>query len=128
MTMKIDDAQLVLLSAAARREDRCLEPPTGLTLAKVKRAAAKLLAPALVKEAKARNAMPVWRRDEDTGGAVALKITAAGLKAIAVEPDEGEGGEIEFGEQREVKARPSKGRIDVPPEAPRADANGGDVQ
>ncbi len=127
MTTKFDDAQLVLLNAAARREDRCLEPPTGPTLAKVKRAAAKLLAAGLVKEAKARKAMPVWRRDEETGEAVALKITAAGLKAIAVEPDEGEGGEIELGEQGGVKAKPSTRPTDASAEAPTADADGSDL-
>ena len=32
--------------------------------------------------------MPVWRRDEETGKAYSLKMTAAGLKAIAMD-DEG---------------------------------------
>jgi hypothetical protein len=31
--------------------------------------------------------MPVWRRDEDAGRAFSLKLTVAGLKAVATDED-----------------------------------------
>ena len=48
---------------------------------------AKLVTAGLVKEIKAKAGMAVWRRDEAVGQAYALKLTAAGAKAIAI--DEG---------------------------------------
>ncbi len=43
----------------------------------------------LVKEVRARKDAPLWRRDEETERPFALKLTAAGLKAIAsVSPDD----------------------------------------
>ena len=45
-----------------------------------------------MREAKAKAGMPVWRRDDD-GNGFALKLTAAGLKAIAIEDDRGPAGE-----------------------------------
>ena len=50
--------------------------------------AMKLIAAGLVKEVKAKAGTPVWRRDEQTGQPYALKLTAAGAKAIAVNPDD----------------------------------------
>jgi hypothetical protein len=54
----------------------------------VKRAAGKLLSEGLVQEVRAHKDAPVWRRDEDSDLAFALKLTAAGLKAIACGADE----------------------------------------
>ena len=48
--------------------------------------ATKLIAAGLVKEVKAKAGTPVWRRDEQNGQSYALKLTAAGAKAIAVDP------------------------------------------
>lgn len=84
---KLTDTQLVLLSAASQREDRCLVPPKNLKGGAAQKVAAKLLATGLVREIKAKTGMEAWRRDEETGQACSLKLTAAGLKAIAV--DEG---------------------------------------
>ena len=39
----------------------------------------------LVREIKAKAGMEVWRRDLETGQAYSLKLTVAGLKAIAVD-------------------------------------------
>ena len=91
MSNKLTDTQLVLLSAASQREDHCLTPPTGARLGPAKKAAAKLLEAGLVKEVRARKDAPVWRRDEDVDQAFALKLTAAGLKAIAAEAREDSG-------------------------------------
>jgi chromosome segregation and condensation protein ScpB len=84
MSVKLTDAQLVVLSAAAQREDICLTAPDktrGAILTKVSEKLAKL---GLVREVRAKAGMPVWRRD-DAGRSYALKLTAAGLKAIAID-------------------------------------------
>jgi hypothetical protein len=85
MTIKLTDAQLVMLSAAAQREDHCLTAPDKLKGAIVAKVGQKLLKLGLVREVRTKAGMPVWRRDD--AGSFALKLTAAGLKAIAV--DEG---------------------------------------
>jgi hypothetical protein len=88
MSIKLTDTQLVMLSAAAMREDRCLTLSPSLRGAQVRKTGEKLIKAGLVREVKAKPSSPVWRRDDETGLAYALKLTAAGAKAIAV--DEGE--------------------------------------
>src|SRR6516225_9892358 len=88
MSIKLSDTQLALLSAASQRDDQYLAPPTGPRLGPAKRAAGKLLTEGLVQEVRARKDAPVWRRDEESDQAFALKLTAAGLKAIARGADE----------------------------------------
>ena len=83
MSIKLTDTQVALLSAASQREDHCLTPQTGARSGPARKAAARLLEAGLVKEARARKDAPVWRRDEDSGQAFSLRLTAAGLKAIA---------------------------------------------
>ena len=87
MSIKLTDTQLVMLSAAARRDDRCLVAPQNLKGGAMHKVAAKLVTAGLVKEVKAKAGMAIWRRDDAIGQAYALKLTAAGAKAIAV--DEG---------------------------------------
>ena len=89
MTIKLNDTELVMLSAAARRDDRCLVAETGVKGVDARKVAAKLISAGLVREIKAKGGGPAWRRDEATGQSYALKLTAAGAKAIAVDPDEG---------------------------------------
>jgi hypothetical protein len=93
MSIKFNDTQLVLLSGASQRDDRCLAPPAGPKRSQAQRAVAKLLEAELVKEIRAKEGAPIWRRDEQTGHTYALKLTAAGVKAIAVDetpPSQGE--------------------------------------
>ena len=93
MSSKLNDTQLVLLSAASQRDDRCLVPPAGPKRGPAERAIAKLLEAGIVKEIRAKAGAPIWRRDEETGQTYALKLTAAGAKAITVDetgPSEGE--------------------------------------
>ena len=90
MSLKLTDAQLVMMSAAAQREDRCLASPETMKGAVVGKAGAKLVKLGFAREILAKPGTPLWRRDE-TGRSFALKLTAAGLKAIAV--DEGPQGE-----------------------------------
>ena len=87
-SIKLTDAQLLILSAASRREDRCLTAPKNLKRPAAEKLAAKLLAARLVREIKAKPNMPVWRRDEDAGRVFALNLTAAGLKAVATKEDD----------------------------------------
>ena len=84
MSVKLTDAQLVMMSAAAQREDRCLAAPETMKGAVVSKAGAKLVKLGFAREIHAKPGTPLWRRDE-TGRSVALKLTTAGLKAIAVD-------------------------------------------
>jgi hypothetical protein len=64
MRVKLTDAQLVIMSAAAQRENRCLELPDTMRGAVVGKVSAKLLKLGLVREIRAKAGIPVWRRDE----------------------------------------------------------------
>ena len=102
MSVKLTDAQFVMMSGAAQRKDRCLLAPTtvrGATLGKVSAKLAKL---GLAREIGAKPGAPIWRRDDAERG-YALKLTAAGLKAIAVY--EGAQDKIEPSEAREPQAK-----------------------
>ncbi len=88
MSVKLNDTQLVLLSAASQREDHYLTLPSGTRLAPARKAANKLLAAGFVREVRARGDAPLWHRDEETERAYALKLTAAGLKAIAADTED----------------------------------------
>lgn len=87
MSIKLTDTQLVMLSAAAQRDDRCLIPSKNLKGGAAQKVTAKLVAAGFAKEIKAKAGAPVWRRDEETGQNYALKMTAAGAKAIAIDED-----------------------------------------
>ena len=84
MSIKLTDTQLVLLSAAARREDLCLVAPPTLKGGTAQKVASKLISAGFVKEVKAK---AVIRSGDGTrvGASYALKLTAAGAKAIAVD-------------------------------------------
>jgi hypothetical protein len=85
MSIKLTDTQLVLLGAAAQRKDLCLVAPPTLKGATAQKVASKLISAGFVKEVKAKASDPIWRRDEESGASYALKLTAAGAKAIAVD-------------------------------------------
>jgi hypothetical protein len=102
MSIKLTDTQIVMLSAAAQRDDRCLAAPRNLKGGAAQKVAAKLIDGGLAKEIKAKPGAPVWRQDEQTGQSFALKLTAAGAGAIAIDdssaPDatrEGSGGRVQ---------------------------------
>ena len=82
---KITDTQFAILSEASQRKDRCLIAPKTVKAAGALKVAAKLLKAGLVREIKAKTGMEAWRRDEETGQAYSLKLTDAGLKAIAAD-------------------------------------------
>jgi hypothetical protein len=132
MSIKLTDSQLVMLSAAAQREDRCLVAPKTLNGAAVQKVANKLISARLVEEIEAEAGAPIWRRDDETGDAYALKLTAAGAKAIgndeSVEPENAgnETGPLENRDQATVSSEVEAGeapqlRVPAPagPSAPR---------
>ena len=102
MSVKLTDAQLVMMSAAAQRKDRCLSAPATIKGAALSKVSAKLAKLGLAREIEAKPGAPIWRRD-DAGQGYALKLTAAGLKAIAV--DEGSQDAIEPGEAPQPQAK-----------------------
>jgi hypothetical protein len=84
-TIKLSDTQRQLLSVAAQREDRCLTRPASLRGAQIAKLSETLIAAGYAREVRAKASTPVWRQDGETGAAFALKLTAAGAKAIAME-------------------------------------------
>jgi hypothetical protein len=111
MSIKLTDTQLVLLGAAAQRKDLCLVAPPTLKGATAQKVASKLISAGFVKEVKAKAGDPIWRRDEESGVSYALKLTAAGAKAIVVddaaEPEDA-GEESNTLANRDQAAIPSK--------------------
>ena len=96
MSIKLTDTQLVMLSAAAQREDRCIVASPSLKGAAAQKIATKLAAAGLAKEIKAKPGAHVWRCDHANGQAYALTLTAAGLKAIVVEDAEAIEAEVQI--------------------------------
>ena len=62
---KLTDTQLVLLSAAAQRQDGAIDPAGEPKGGVAKKAISKLLTDGLVEEVPAGGMLPVWRRDDD---------------------------------------------------------------
>jgi hypothetical protein len=85
MSIKLTDTQIAMLNAAARRADRCLVAPRNLKGGAAQKVAAKPIDGGLAKEIKAKRGAPVWRQDEQAGLSFALKLTAAGARAIAID-------------------------------------------
>lgn len=84
---KLIDTQLVLLSAAAQREDRMVVPPSNLKGPTATKILKPLLRSRFVEEVSAKNGYPIYRRDPEHG-AIALRVTDKGLSVIGVEPQE----------------------------------------
>ncbi len=87
MSTKLSESVHALLSAASRRQDLIVEPPKGARGSAARKQLAVLLTAGLVKEIKARAGLAAWREDEKTKQAFALRVTAAGVKAIASRDD-----------------------------------------
>ena len=116
MSVKLTDAQLVMMTAAAQRKDRCLSAPATLKGAALSKVSAKLVKLGLACEIGAKPGAPIWRRD-DAGQGCALKLTAAGLKAIAV--DEGSQDGIEPDEAPQQNGSPEEGGLPARVAGPR---------
>ena len=80
MSIKLTDKQLMMLSAAAQRDDRGLVAPAHVTGAGPQKAGGKLIAAGLVKEVKAKAGAPIWRRDVETGALIRAADRWRGLR------------------------------------------------
>jgi hypothetical protein len=85
MSIKLTDTQLMMLSAAAQRNDRYLVAAPNLKVAAAQKIATKLIGAGLVREIRAKAGAPVWRRDDDAELSYALRLTTAGANAIAID-------------------------------------------
>jgi hypothetical protein len=83
MAAKLSETQTALIRAASQRDDRLFTFPEGRGKAAALQAVKPLLAAGLAREVRARGEAPIWRRDKNSHHAFALKLTAAGAKAIA---------------------------------------------
>jgi uncharacterized protein DUF3489 len=116
----LTDTQLVILSAASQRDDCAVELPTNVKGQAARKVVDKLIRAGLLEEVRAGGSLPVWRRDDDSG-AMALRITETGLKAIDVEDKETAAAEEPSvrhapnpeAEKPAPKALPSRTRISV---------------
>ena len=88
---KLTDTQLLILSKGAQRGDHAVEPPSELKAAAAQKVIRKLIKDGLLAEATGGPDLPIWRREED-GRPVSLLITAAGLDAIGIAPEDREEG------------------------------------
>src|SRR5438105_37007 len=107
--MKLTDTQLVVLSAAAQREDRGIELAPKLKGGAAQKLVRKLLSECLIEEVHAAGSLPVWRRNEDNQP-LALRITKLGLAAIRVDES---AAQPEAKEARET-AQPADLALDKP--------------
>ena len=83
---RLTDAQLIILSAASRRDDRGVELPANINGEAARKAVDKLIRGSLLEEVHAAGSLPVWRRDDESRP-MALRITKNGLDTIAVEDE-----------------------------------------
>lgn len=82
-TIKLTDVQLVALSAASQRADRCIAPPEHLKGGAVAKFTGSLLSKGVADEIAAAPGIPIIRRDGDR--TFAPVITAAGFAARGIE-------------------------------------------
>jgi hypothetical protein len=106
---RLTDTQLIILSVASRREDRGVELPANVKGEAARKVVNKLIRAGLLEEVQAGGALPVWRRDDDSG-AMALRITKNGLAAIDVDDDV-------TAAPKETSIRPAPAREVEPPAA-----------
>src|SRR5262245_11034233 len=78
---RLTDTQLVILSAASRRDDRAVELPANGKDEAARKAIDKLIRAGLLEEVGTDGSLPVWRRDIENRP-MALRITQSGLDAI----------------------------------------------
>ena len=82
---KLTDTQLVILSSAAKRQDRGVLLPERLKGQAARNTVERLISRGLIEEVRATGELPVWRHDDQ--GRYGLRITRAGLCAIGIEPE-----------------------------------------
>ena len=80
MNFKLTPTQCNMLSVAAQREDRCLEPAATKTDRTARTVGSRLIEAGYARELKARGSQPIWRHDKESNHGYALKLTASGMK------------------------------------------------
>jgi hypothetical protein len=80
---KLTDSQLIVLSAAAAREDGLAVVPAKMNKAAASKVGSSLVVRKLMREVKAKRGTPVWWEDAN-GRPTSLIITKAGRNAIGV--------------------------------------------
>ena len=88
--MKLTDTQLVLLSAASQREDELFVRPSSMNATAANAAVAALHRKGLAEEVATARDQPHWHIDESRGP-IGYRITATGLAALGLGPDDGGG-------------------------------------
>jgi hypothetical protein len=83
-SIKLTDAQLVMLSRAAQREDQAVTLPEGIKGNAPSKIAQSLIGKGLMREIRAKPQMPIWRQTDDQGR-FSLIITKQGRSAIGVD-------------------------------------------
>ena len=83
---KLTHTQLIILSAASARDDGIAVVPAKMNKPAASKVGASLVARKLMREARSKPGMLVWREDKD-GRPISLIITRAGRDAIGVEED-----------------------------------------
>ena len=83
---KLTDTQLIVLSAAAARDDGVAIAPAKMNKAAASKVGSSLVARKLMREARSKSGMPIWRKDNDDRP-ISLVITRAGRNAIGVDED-----------------------------------------
>ena len=87
---KLNDTQLVILSAASRRRDFSAYPlPRSIRRGDVPKVLKQLLSKAMIEEIEAVGDAPVWRQHED-GYGVTLVLADGGFRALGVEREAAE--------------------------------------
>ena len=74
MSVKLTDAQLVMMSAAAQRKDRCLSAPTTIRGAALIKVSAKLTKLGFAREVEAKPGAPTYRLQSDAFGGLDKSI------------------------------------------------------
>src|ERR1700687_4561615 len=101
---KLTDTQLIVLSAAAARDDGVAVLAAKMNRAAASKVGASLVTRKLMREMRSKPGMPVWRKDEDDRP-ISLMITRAGRDAIGAEEDGAAGAQRPSNERpREKKA------------------------
>lgn len=101
---KLTDTQLIVLSAAAARDDGIAVVPAKMNRSAASKVGARLVSRKVIREVRSKPGMPVWRQGED-GRPISLIITGAGRDAIGVEEDSAAGAQRPSNERsREKKA------------------------
>ena len=83
---KLTGSQIIVLSAAASRDDGIAIIPAKMNKAAASKVGSSLVARKLMREARSKPGMPIWRVDKDDRP-ISLVITRAGRNAIGVDED-----------------------------------------